>query len=220
MMDYIKAYLGLAKKDWEDEPTDIFGMIDFDVFTDIHHGSKYEDNPNAFKELKTLPPSPRLVLTGDIIDRSCCSLEDVIRLTEAMYELKKIHGPRYIMGNHERNGISFEPYLFLLPDGRVVGFTHYDLISDYDKWSKYRMKKPGSNWLGLLKTDILDDMDHLKAMRPLPKGFLDSAVKYCNHYGIDILIGGHFHVAKQRRYKKQGKQIILLPAHRKSKVWV
>ena len=82
------------------------------------------------------------------------------------------------------------------------------------------MKPPGASWLGRIVADIFDDLDHLKALRPLPKQFLPNAVKYCETYGLDYLVCGHFHCEAERRYYVDGKVIIILPAHKVNEVWI
>lgn len=225
-MEYIKAFLGLNKKDWFDAPIDKTGLTKFIVATDWHIGSKYQDMKDALTQVMRLIPNGRTVLTGDIGDRSSCPKNKVNEVTTLINVLKAKFGKYYIYGNHERMGFpskeDYAPLILQNDAGDSIGFTHYDLISDYDKWSKYRAKEPGASWLKLLQVDLFDDMDHLKAKRPLPKGFLDRAIKYAKHYGLKKLVGGHFHVESERRYidKDSGIEVVLLPAHKINEVWL
>lgn len=208
------------KKDWYDAPTVTTGMTKFIVACDLHIGSKYQDNPNAHLELSKLKNDGLTVLNGDIFDRSAANPRDLAYLTTFMNIYKDRFGACYILGNHERDGIEYPPLVITTENMLRVGFAHGDLISNYTKWAKYRMKPPGASWLGLIIADIFDDLDHLKAMRPLPKQLLPNAVKYCQTYGLDVLVLGHFHVEKERRYYVDGKVIIILPAHRINEVWI
>jgi len=208
------------KQDWLPVPEPRTGMTKFIVACDLHIGSKYQDNDNAVYELEELKNDGFTVLNGDLVDRSACKRKDVEFFTIYMNELIKKFGAYYIMGNHERNGIKYEPLIITTENMMRVGFAHGDLISNYEKWSKYRQKPLGASWLGLIIVDIFDDLDHLKAMRPLPKEFLPNAVKYCRTYSLDYLVCGHFHVEAERRYYVDGKVIIILPAHRINEVWI
>lgn len=208
------------KKDWYVAPTDTTGMTKFTVACDLHIGSKYQDNPNALAELYALKNDGMTILDGDIFDRACAKPKDIMSITVHMnYYINKFGG-NYIMGNHERNGIKYEPLILTTEKMLRVGFSHGDLISDYEKWYKYRLKPPGASWLGLIVADIFDDLDHIKAMRPLPKQFIPNAVKYCKTYSLDYLVCGHFHCETERRYYVDGKVIIILPAHRINEVWI
>lgn len=218
MINLIKSLF--HKKDWQDAPKDTTGLTRFIVANDLHIGSKYQDNPNANQELSKLECNCFTVLNGDLFDRSACKRKGVWYLTVHMnYYINKF-GAYYIMGNHERNGVNFEPLILTTENMIRVGFAHGDLISNYAKWAKYRMKPPGASWLGLIIADIFDDLDHLKALRVLPKGFLENAVKYCQSYELDVLVLGHFHPEAERRYYVSGKVIIILPAHRINEVWI
>ncbi len=209
------------KKDWHDAPTVTTGLTKFTVACDLHIGSKYQDNPNAINELSELKNDGRTILNGDIIDRSACKREDVEFLTNLMDVFINKFGAYYIMGNHERNsGINTGPLIITTETMMRVGFAHGDLISNYAKWAKYRMKPPGASWLGLIIADLFDDLDHIKAMRPLPKEFLPNSVEYCKTYSLDYLVCGHFHCETERRYYVDGKVIIILPAHRINEVWI
>lgn len=208
------------KQDWYPAPEPRAGMTKFIVACDLHIGSKYQDNPNALAELYTLKNDERTVLNGDLFDRACCPKEDVPRLTTLMNSFIDKFGRYYILGNHERWATESRPAITTTENMLRVGFAHGDLISNYKKWAKYRMKPPGASWLGLIIADIFDDLDHLKAMRPLPKQFLPNAVKYCKTYALDYLVLGHFHVEAERRYYVDGKVIIILPAHRINEVWI
>lgn len=226
-MEWIKAILGIKPKlgwftlNYEYARSGVFTK--YLVANDLHIGSKYQDNQFAHEELSKLLVDGFTILNGDIFDRSCCKKDLVTYLTSEMNSYKMRFGKYYLMGNHERNGIDITPLILNNSvSKKCIGFAHGDLISKSkrDKWREYRLKKPGSNWFGLLKTDIFDDMDHLKAMRPLPKDFLDSSVDYCNYYGLDVLVCGHFHVESERRYYYERKEIIILPAHKINEVWI
>lgn len=208
------------KKDWHDAPEPRTGMTKFIVACDLHIGSKYQDTPNALAELYTLKNDGFTVLNGDIFDRACCPKKDVERLSTLMLNYIGKFGAYYLMGNHERNGIKHEPLIITTDIMMRVGFAHGDLISNYAKWATYRLKPPGASWLGLIIADILDELDHIKAMRPLPKEFLPNAVKYCKTYSLDYLVCGHFHCETERRYYVDGKVIIILPAHRINEVYI
>lgn len=209
------------KKDWYDAPTVTTGLTKFTVACDLHIGSKYQDNPNAHLELSKLKNDGFTILDGDIFDRACAKPKDVWYLTTLMNNYIRLYGAYYIMGNHERNGgINSGPLIITTENMLRVGFAHGDLISNYTKWAKYRMKPPGASWLGLIVADLFDDLDHLKAMRPLPKQFIPNAVKYCKTYSLDYLVLGHFHCETERRYYVDGKVIIILPAHRINEVWI
>lgn len=208
------------KQDWLPAPEPRTGMTKFIVACDLHIGSKYQDNPNAVRDVYKLRNDGRTILNGDIVDRACCQKDMISILTDQMNVYVSRFGDFYIMGNHERNGIKFEPLILTTETMMRVGFAHGDLISNYAKWAKYRMKPPGASWLGLIIADLFDDLDHLKAMRPLPKEFLPNAVKYCKTYSLDYLVCGHFHCETERRYYVDGKVIIILPAHRINEVWI
>lgn len=208
------------KQDWLPAPEPRTGMTKFIVACDLHIGSKYQDNPNALAELYTLKNDGRTVLNGDLFDRACCPKKDVPYLTTLMNYFQRKFGSCYVLGNHERWLTDSRPAITTTENMMRVGFAHGDLISNYAKWTKYRMKPPGASWLGLIIADIFDDLDHLKAMMPLPKGFLENAVKYCQTYNLDILICGHFHPESERRYYVDGKVIIILPAHKINEVYI
>lgn len=219
MIDYIKSYLGLSKKDWEDAPKDKLGLTRFKVANDLHIGSEYQDNPKALKELEMLNNDGYTVLNGDIFDLACCKKRDVLKIRNMAIATYLHFKEHYTFGNHERMGCEFEPLIKTVREWRV-GFTHGDLISDYEKWYKYRRKPHGSSKFKLILTSVLDDLDHLKAMRPLPKGFLDRAANYCNKYNLDVLVCGHFHPEAERRYKVGNKLIVILPAHKINELWL
>lgn len=208
------------KQDWYPAPTVTTGMTRFLVANDLHIGAKYQDNPDAPEELSSLKCDGFTILNGDIFDRACCPKKDVAYLTTLMNNYIRHFGEFYIFGNHERGGGSSVPLVIITENMLRVGFAHGDLISNYEKWAKYRQKPPGASWLGLIIADIFDDLDHLKAMRPLPKKFLPNAVKYCQTYNLDVLVLGHFHVEAERRYYVDGKVIIILPAHKVNEVWL
>ena len=231
MFGYIKSFLGLSKKDWQDAPNETIakalGKTLFTVANDLHIGSKYQDNENAIIDLAFLQNNGFTVLNGDIFDPRCCSESSVQYVREAiLFSIDKF-GEYYRMGNHEawegyllcKKPIHYSP-LVIRSNGKNIGFSHGDLISDFKKWLKYRMKKHGSNKFKLLVTDFLDDLDHLKAMRPLPKKFLPNAYEYCLKYDLDILVCGHFHPEAERRYFYKDKEIVILPAHKINKVWL
>lgn len=208
------------KQDWYPAPTNTTGMTKFIVACDLHIGSKYQDNPFALEELSKLNNDHYTILNGDIFDRAACKPKDVIYLTVHMKRYEEVFGRFYVLGNHERAGVEYEPLIITTYNSVTIGFAHGDLISDRAKWAKYRMKPPGASWLGLIIADIFDDLDHLKAMRPLPKKFLPNAVEYCKTYSLDYLVCGHFHVEAERRYYVEGKVIIILPAHKVNEVWI
>lgn len=222
-MRYIKAFL-FNKYDhkWSSAPTDKTGLTPFRIANDLHIGSEYQDNPNALQELSQLKYDGSTILLGDIFDLACCKKS---RVEELEYFLKKfvgIFGENYIMGNHERNGVSdfYSVLSYITQSGKRYAFTHGDLISDFDKWSKYRKKPRGASFFQLLFTKFLDDLDHLKAKRPLPKGFIERAYDYCVQNNVDGVVCGHFHPEEERRYYYQGKTIIILPAHKVNEVWL
>lgn len=219
IIDYAKAYFGKPKKDWEDAPKDTTGLTCFKVVNDLHIGSKYQDNPKALELLQSLTHDGRTVLNGDIFDLTCCKKKEVNKLELLVESYLTAFGHYYKTGNHEAWDTITQP-LVLNNNGIRVGFAHGDLTSDFKKWSKYRKKKHGAGWFKLLASDFLDDLDHLKAMRPLPKQFLPNAEKYCQQYGLSVLVVGHFHPEAERRYKINNKLIIILPAHKLNEVWL
>ena len=218
-MSFLSKLLG-NKQDWSDAPTNTDGLTKFIVANDLHIGSKYQDNPNALEELKKLNHDGYTILNGDLFDFACSEKEDLWWIDLAFINFKSIFQDHYIMGNHERNGVQYAPLVKKTIAGLYVGFAHGDLIANYEKWSTYRKKKPGASWLGLLVTSILDDLDHLKAMRPLPKRFLFEAYRYCIRHGLDALVCSHFHPEAERRYSVYGKTIIILPAHKVNEVYI
>lgn len=222
MLRYLKAYLfGKYDHKWESAPTDHTGLTMFTVANDLHIGSEYQDNPNAFEELCKLNNDSSTILIGDIFDLACCPKDRVFELENLMNTFIIRFRDSYIMGNHERNGGLDDIALsHRTKAGKYFAFAHGDLISDYDKWSKYRLKPRGASFFQLLFTKFLDDLDHLKAMRPLPDGFIERAYEYCVKNKVDGVVCGHFHPEKERRYYYQGKTIIILPAHKINQVWL
>jgi len=219
-MRYLKAFL-FNKYDhtWSSAPTDKTGLIPFKIANDLHIGSEYQDNQNALQELSQLENDGYTVLNGDIFDLACCKKDKVEELEAHMYEYIQKFGIRYLMGNHERRGCDTSCIVAKTNNGSFA-IVHGDLISDYDKWYKYRCKPRGASFLSLLFTRFLDDLDHLKAKRPLPKGFIERAYQYCIKHNVDGVVCGHFHPEEERRYYYQGKTIIILPAHKINEVWL
>lgn len=221
LISYAKAYFGKNKKDWQDAPKDTTGLTCFKVANDLHIGSKYQDNKNALSELAQLKNDSFTVLNGDIFDLACCKKKEVDNLLMLVCEYQDKFKEHYLLGNHERLGVNSKPLIKVTKETNLrVGFTHGDLISDYKKWSEYRVKKHGAGFLKQALVGFLDDLDHLKAMRPLPKNFLVNAERYCNAYNLDVLVCGHFHQEAERRYTVGGKLIIILPAHKVNKVYL
>lgn len=220
-MRYLKAFL-FNKYDhvWQSAPTDHTGLTAFTVANDLHIGSDYQDNPNALQELNELKNDGSTILDGDIFDLACCKKSKVPELEDLATKFMLRFGINYIMGNHERNGLEEHVVSFRTQAGKYYAFTHGDLISDFDKWSKYRLKPRGASFFQLLFTRFLDDLDHLKAKRPLPKGFIERAYEYCVQNNVDGVVCGHFHPEEERRYYYQGKTIIILPAHKINEVWL
>ena len=208
------------KKDWHDAPTVTTGLTRFMVANDLHIGSKYQDNPNALNEVSLLKKDGRTVLNGDIFDLACCPKKDVEKYTFLMEQFNKKFGFYYVHGNHERTDLVSAPMVLLTDTMLKVGFAHGDLLSDPERWFHYRLKPKGANWFQLLMVDLFDDLDHIKAMRPIPEQFLKNAVECCKKNDLDVLVCGHFHVEKERRYYIEGKVIIVLPAHRINEVWI
>lgn len=221
IIDYAKAYFVKPKKDWQDAPKDTTGLTCFKVVNDLHIGSKYQDNPSALSILNSLENDGFTVLNGDIFDLACCKKKEVYGLLGFYRHFVSKFGDAYKLGNHERLGVDNSPLIKRTSfTNLVVGFTHGDLISDYEKWSEYRLKPHGAGFFKLLFTDFLDDLDHLKAMRPLPKKFLPNALAYCEKFGLDVLVCGHFHCEAERRYNVNGKLIIILPAHKVNYLYI
>lgn len=222
MLRYIKAFLfNVYDHKWASAPTDHTGLTMFTVANDLHIGSDYQDNPNALQELNQLKVLDiYMILLGDIFDLACCKKSKVPELEYLMNKYSTIFGVDYIMGNHERNGLEDRVISYRTKAGKYYAFTHGDLISDYDKWSKYRLKPRGASFFQLLFTKFLDDLDHLKAKRPLPEGFIERAYEYCVKNKVDGVVCGHFHPEEERRYFYQGKTIIILPAHKINRVWL
>lgn len=219
-MRYIKAFLfNKYDHEWFSAPKDKTGLTPFNIANDLHIGSEYQDNPNAMQELSRLENDGRTFLNGDIFDLACCEKDDVKVLEAFMYRYINKFGRNYLMGNHERSDVS-ERCVIVTTENGSFAITHGDLISDYDKWSKYRLKPRGASFLNLLLTRFLDDLDHLKAKRPLPKGFIERAYEYCVQNNVDGVICGHFHPEEERRYYYQDKTIIILPAHKVNEVWL
>ena len=208
------------KKAWSDAPANTNGLTKFIVANDLHIGSKYQDNDMALGELGKLKNDGLTILNGDLFDRACAKKDDLLWLDLIFQRYVRTFGDNYVMGNHERNGVETYPLIKKTNAGLVVGFTHGDLLSNFDKWLMYRMKPPGASWFGLLITSLFDNLDHIKAMRPLPEKFLHNAVKYCQTYSLDYLVLGHFHPESERRYYIDGKVIIVLPAHKINDVYI
>lgn len=192
----------------------------FIIANDLHIGSYYQDNPNAWKELLDLTHDQKTILLGDIFDLSCCKNKDVERLSNLMNKQMEKFGDHYIMGNHERNGVNLFPLKKTLKSGQVVGFAHGDLIYKPQKWIKYRKKAHGASWIKLLFTRIFTHFDFIKGIRPLPDEFINHAYEYCIFNNLDILVCGHFHPDSQHEVFINNKRLIVLPAHKINEVWL
>lgn len=177
------------------------------VANDCHIGSKYNDDPTLKDKLLKLRNDGKTILNGDIGDLACCKNKDVDDVQLFVNHLKAIFGNRYIFGNHEREGLRDR---YFVKDG--IFFTHGDLDSNYDKWSKYRVKPKGAAWYKLPFIAILDGLDFFKDKRPLPKGFLEAAAAKAIDNGCHTYVCGHFHPVKMREYMVRGVRIVVLPA--------
>lgn len=212
-----------TKRKWS-KTTSSEGRFSFRVFTDAHLFSKYNDNKELYETIRLAPNDGRTVLLGDIVDRACCKLSDLPEATRFMQMLVKRFGDAYVFGNHERSGINILVYIITLPDGRRAGFTHNDLLGDYDKWFKYRHKPAGASWLKRRTVMFLDTLDWLKAQRPIPEKYFTNALALMEENNLDVLIGGHYHVATPRFYEDSTtgykKEIFTLPAHQDNRIWV
>lgn len=222
-MRYLKALFGKYDHEWTTpnyHPVAVQGLTKFKVANDLHIGSEYQDNPNALAELVVLANDGRTVLNGDIFDLACCSKATVTPLRDLVSFYQRRFGKFYRLGNHERMSRDHDDLIITTDAGKRVLFEHGDLISDFKKWYAYRLKEQGSSKLGLKITKLLDNLDHIKKMRPLPKGFIENAARMCVNVNADAIVVGHFHVERERRYYHQGKEIVILPAHKINEVWL
>lgn len=182
-------------------------LNEWTIGNDCHIGSKYNDDPSLKSKLIQLSNNGRTALLGDIGDLACCKNKDVDDVQLFVDHLKTIFGKKYVFGNHEREGMKNR---FFVQDN--IFFTHGDLDSDYDKWSKYRLKKKGAAWYKLPFIAILDGLDFFKDKRPLPNGFLQRAAAIALENNCHTYVCGHFHPVKMREYIVNGVRIVVLPA--------
>lgn len=221
MIRYFKALMGIYDHKWTNGPSDISGLELVKVANDLHIGSDYQDNPDSMAEVVMLENDGRTVLNGDIVDLACCPEENSKMLLIFFHGLKAKFQDFYELGNHERMGVEEKkPLIITLNSNKRYLFEHGDMLSNPKKWGPYRSKKHGSSKGGRLITRILDNLDHVKAMRPLPKNFIEKAAEKCIQLHCDGAVFGHFHVEKERRYLYNGKQIIILPAHKINQLWL
>lgn len=198
----------------------------------------YEKARNSFGEVAqpltyNLIVKLRIYLNGDVVDLKCCphnKLSYYMQMHDDLVSLFNPPGkePHLNDGNHcVRVWITkdwHERYIKIVsPSGRVMAIEHghrlLDELKGKPKWQKYCDKPCGANKWDLIKTDILDDMDWLKAKRPLPKGFTDFADQRAFNLGADIISFAHFHTEGQRWYKKARSHVHINPAHTLNHVW-
>lgn len=196
------------------------GWTPIRVLNDVHIGEVYQDNPNALDIVLKLMCDGRTVLNGDIIGMAVCDKKEVHYLSMLYIKLKEKFGRFYRKGNHEREGFDDDLCIIQMNNGKKYGFEHGDLLSDFDKWSKYRQKPKGAGGLKKLLGRFIDGLDEYKGNRPLPEGFIENAAAWCEQNGTDGLVVGHFHTKTERRYFYKGKWIIALPAHNLNVVWL
>ncbi len=235
MLRYMKALFGIYDHEWKTERNDYRGRELHNIGNDWHIGSKYCDNPSLEHLVQTwiddpskIPPNTRLI--GDIVDLKCCPPEKVSFLRRLRDKLMEIL--LYKLGNHD--GVQgVKPSMILngsrynfvkTQSGRKYAEEHGHLLIDEVKknthWQDYSMQPDGASKLKLMKVDLFDDLDWVKARRPLPKGFIEAAAQRAIDLGVDGMIFGHFHVEAIRFYNYRGKEIIILPAHKLNEVWL
>lgn len=215
--------------EWQSAPKDTAGLTRFLVANDLHIGSEYQDNPLALDQVLALENDGKTILAGDICDFSCCPENKLENLMEIYKNLRHKFANYYLTGNHERDGMGTRSIILSVRNVAQVYFTHGDLDSNFSKWFKYRYGKKGASKLKLIQTKLFDNLDWIKARRPLPDGFLENAAKKAIENNCEYYVCGHFHVEEQRRYLVnvkssegwvRGVVVIVLPAHKINEVWL
>lgn len=240
---YIKALFGVYDHQWSNIPTVFGNRVAHEIGGDFHLGSDYCDNPNlmtlvkkwineyTYEQIK----ARRMYLNGDIIDLKCCHPDDVEYLKLLNQQLHDLFKDHYEDdGNHGAVSYGFRPtydkyfvhagvpyVLIESPSGRKYAMTHGDMLIDRlrrgtskaNYWKDYRNRVNGIKGLKKLKVKLLDKMDMVKAMRPLPEGYIELCTQVAIEIGVHGLIVNHFHVEAVRYYDHASKEHIFVPAH-------
>ena len=162
-------------------------------------------------EIVGIDASETTFLTGDIVDFANAKNSELKNCENLFQHLRKKHGAKYIIGNHERKGTFDEFVVYILPDGRRVLLLHYDLQTNREKYLAYRQKSAGAGWFK--RTFIIPFIHEYEEMtdRNLGDDFKNAVLKEALKYNCQIVIGGHRHPKELIREKYQGVDIYVVP---------
>lgn len=186
------------------------------IINDLHIGSKYNDDENAFNKLNATPVDGNTYLNGDLVDMACCPKKDVRTLRDYQVCLLNKWKNHYIKGNHDLipDQTAFAIHTLENESKDRVIITHGHLLGSakrVQKWTKYEQKSAGAGKLKLIWVDFADDMDWLKGKRPLPKDVIRAAINMATLWGCKYVILGHFHPLKRIDHTEDGITVIFLP---------
>jgi metallophosphoesterase superfamily enzyme len=180
-------------------------MKQYRVINDIHIGGPLE--LFSFDELLfRIRSSPyQVILLGDVIDLKNCKKNEVAK-HQMMIELLRKEDCFYISGNHELNTDLLKE-LFI----SATYFNHSDLISNKEKYTKFRNKEPGAGWFKrTFITPFVDKLRHLVSVRPnnAMVAFVER-LKMANS-GLKTCVFAHSHPTNTVEWQTAGVYCLIL----------
>lgn len=187
------------------------------VWTDVHLFAPNQlMTPKEFVQVMNFNPYEHgsTLLIGDIWDRVYCPKKQLPELEEQYAMFKKTLGPYMVSGNHS----------LVSPIGEFIKindtvFTHGDLESSPERWTKYREKEhglPGGPW-GFFKKNVWSiAKEKFEEMREssIDNEFLERCYQLCLKVGASHYVCGHKHPKKRVETTYKGVKITVLPRGR------